>query len=177
MIKPQEIDLESLPSVLLKDKDDLPRFAGIYFAIDDKDKIQYIGCTKNIKRRWSRHQRYAELEKLGNVKIAYLLVDSFDLLPRIESALIHWFNPPLNSSFVREEQDRKRVGNIEIRIKEVRKKRGLSQTKLAQLLNMSPQNYQQIENASKKSVNKETLNNLCKILDCAVGDLIVYVGR
>ncbi|MEA5578708.1 hypothetical protein [Anabaena sp. UHCC 0451] len=36
------------------------------------------------------------MESIGNIRIAYLFVDSPDLLPEIETALIEWFDPPLN---------------------------------------------------------------------------------
>ena len=64
---------------------------------------------------------------------------------------------------------------IEVRLKEVRKKRGLTQLKLAYKLGMTPQNIQKIENGVSKTISKETLDNLCKVLDCTPGDLLVYL--
>lgn len=64
---------------------------------------------------------------------------------------------------------------IEVRLKEVRKKRGLSQNKLAQKLDMTLQNLQKIEGAKSKSMNYETLEKLCEILECNVEDIIVYL--
>ncbi len=66
---------------------------------------------------------------------------------------------------------------IKIRLKEVRKKRGLSQTKLAQKLDMTPQNFQKIENARSKSIPYDTLDKLCEILDCQVEDILVYSSQ
>lgn len=64
---------------------------------------------------------------------------------------------------------------IEVRLKDVRKKRGLTQLKLAYKLDMTPQYVQKIENDKTKSINKETLDKLCQVLDCQVSDILVYV--
>ena len=63
---------------------------------------------------------------------------------------------------------------IEIRLKEVRKKKKLSQTKLAQKLDMTPQNFQRIELGRSKSIPYDTLDKLCKILNCTPGDILIY---
>lgn len=64
---------------------------------------------------------------------------------------------------------------IQVKLKDVRKKRGLSQTKLAQKLDMTPQNFQRIELGRSKSIPYDTLAKLCKILDCKVEDILVYL--
>ncbi|MDJ0591117.1 MAG: helix-turn-helix domain-containing protein [Pleurocapsa sp. MO_226.B13] len=64
---------------------------------------------------------------------------------------------------------------IEVRLKEVRKKRGLTQLQLAYKLGMTPQNVQKIENDVSKTISKDTLDKLCRILDCTPGDIFVYL--
>ena len=64
---------------------------------------------------------------------------------------------------------------IKTKLKEVRKKKGLTQLQLAYKLGMTPQYVQKIENDVTKSFSKDTLNKLCKILDCEPGDLIAYL--
>lgn len=96
MIKPESIDLASLPWLPLEEKTAFPKRASIYFAIDSLGNVQYIGRSVNTKRRWGNHHKYHDLTGIGGVRIAYLFVDSPELLPNIEKALIQWFQPPLN---------------------------------------------------------------------------------
>lgn len=64
---------------------------------------------------------------------------------------------------------------IEVRLKDVREKKGLTQLRLAYKLDMTPQHLQNIENDKTKSINKETLDKLCEVLECKVEDILVYV--
>lgn len=94
-MNPSEIDLKSLPSVLLVDRCQLPESPCIYFAIDGEGVVQYIGQSKNPRQRWKGHDKGIDLAMIGNVRIAYLEC-SADLLLEVERALIAWFLPPLN---------------------------------------------------------------------------------
>jgi len=96
MIDPSTIDPSGLPSVPLTDRSQLPSEPCIYFAIDSQGVVQYIGRSINPKQRWMVHHRCPQLSSMDGVRVAYLLVDA-DLLPVVETALIKWFNPPLNS--------------------------------------------------------------------------------
>jgi len=96
VFNPESVNLSALPWVTLDTVAGLPARPGIYFAIDRNGSVQYIGRSTNVQNRWKGHHRREELEKLGGVKIVYLLVDSFEMLSEIESALIAWFDPPLN---------------------------------------------------------------------------------
>ena len=100
MINPQSLDLASLPSVPLAEKDKLPASPGIYFAIDSFSTIQYIGLSVNVKHRWGQHHRYKQLLSLGGIKLAWLIVDNIALLSEIEKALIAHFKPVLNNEFI-----------------------------------------------------------------------------
>lgn len=97
MINPSEIDFSSLPWLPLDAKSAFPQNPAIYFAIDSQGVVQYIGRSVNPRKRWANHHKYQELETIGSIKIVYLFIDSPELLPQIESALILWFNPALNS--------------------------------------------------------------------------------
>lgn len=96
MIEPASINVEQLDSVLLSDFKQLPESPGVYFAIDARSNIQYIGRSSNIRQRWTGHHRKPELKKLANIRIAYLLLENEALLADIEEALISYFEPPLN---------------------------------------------------------------------------------
>lgn len=91
----QEQEIHTLPFVPLDQVKRLPMSAGIYFAIDTQEKIQYIGKAVNLKNRWSNHHKHDDLESIGGVRIAYLVVEE-SMIEEIEQALIAWFMPPLN---------------------------------------------------------------------------------
>ncbi len=64
---------------------------------------------------------------------------------------------------------------VKILLKEVRTSRGLSQNELARRLGQSLNNVQKIEYGGVKSVTLETLDGLCRVLECQPGDLLIHV--
>lgn len=64
---------------------------------------------------------------------------------------------------------------VEIRLKGVRETKGLSQNALARALEMSLANIQKIEYGKAKAIPLDTLDKLCEVLDCEVGDILVRV--
>ena len=65
---------------------------------------------------------------------------------------------------------------VKIKLKELRNAKEISQNELARLLEMSLANIQKIEYNKAKSIPLDTLERLCKALDCQVGDLLVIVN-
>jgi len=171
MINPQKLDLKSLPWLPLEEKSSFPRKSAIYFAIDSTEKVQYIGRSNNVYQRWINHHKYNHLANIGNIKISYLFIDNLELLPEIETALIEWYQPPLNKVYSRSDLTQKT--SIQIKLKELRENRGISQNELARQLEMSLANVQRIEYNKIKSIPFTTLEALCKILKCQIGELLV----
>lgn len=66
---------------------------------------------------------------------------------------------------------------VEVRLKKAREAKGLSQNALARQLEMSLANVQKIEYGKAKSIPLDTLERICIILDCEIGDLLVLVKR
>jgi putative transcriptional regulator len=64
---------------------------------------------------------------------------------------------------------------VEVKLKEIRNVRGISQNELARRLEMSLANVQKIEYGKAKSIPLDTLDKLCQILQCEVGELLVRV--
>lgn len=95
-MKVNEIDPLTLPSVPLEMRSHLPSTSAIYFAIDSLGNIQYIGKAADLRQRWTQHHRYKQLLGINGVRIAWLQIDTPELLASVEAALIHWFDPPLN---------------------------------------------------------------------------------
>lgn len=87
----------TLPSLPLEDRKAFPKCAAIYFVIKGK-KILYIGKTTSLWKRWIAHHRQSQLEKIKEVRIAWIKVRSRKSLSAAESALIQFFKPVLNNS-------------------------------------------------------------------------------
>ena len=62
---------------------------------------------------------------------------------------------------------------MQVLLKEMRARRGISQNELARRLKMSLANIQKIEYNRAKSVPFDTLDRLCCALDCEVEELLV----
>lgn len=62
-----------------------------------------------------------------------------------------------------------------VKLKELRKKKNISQNELARRLEMSLPNIQKIEYNKAKSIPFDTLEAICTILECEVGELLVLV--
>ncbi len=54
-------------------------------------------------------------------------------------------------------------------------RRKMRSKQLAQLIGMTEANLSKLKSGNVKGVKLETLNKICKVLDCAPGDLIDYV--
>ena len=54
-------------------------------------------------------------------------------------------------------------------------KRKMSVTELSEKMDMTLANVSILKNGKAKAVKLETLNKLCKILDCQPGDLLEYI--
>ncbi len=65
--------------------------------------------------------------------------------------------------------------SVIVRLKELRSRREMSQNELARRLEMSLANVQKIEYNKAKSIPLDTLDRLCEILECEVGDLLVCI--
>jgi putative transcriptional regulator len=62
-----------------------------------------------------------------------------------------------------------------VQLKDLRARKEISQNELARRLGMSLANVQKIEYNKAKSIPLSTLDRLCEVLDCEVGDLLVRV--
>jgi hypothetical protein len=94
----------ALPNVPLRSKQLLPEYSGIYYVLDEKHIVWYIGKAKNIYKRWQgkSHHRFYQLEaqKKKHFTIYYEpIIES--QLDSIEKQRIVQYNPHLNSSPVK----------------------------------------------------------------------------
>ena len=54
----------NLAKVSLETKDLLPEYTGIYYVVDEKNTVWYIGKARNIRKRWQgkAHHRIYQLQ-------------------------------------------------------------------------------------------------------------------
>lgn len=62
---------------------------------------------------------------------------------------------------------------IYIRLKELRKQKGMTQQQIAMALGMAVSSIQKIEAQKNHSMPWDTVEKLCNLLDCKPGDLII----
>ncbi|OUL26557.1 hypothetical protein BV378_12850 [Nostoc sp. RF31YmG] len=90
--------------ISLKSREQLPEESGIYYVIDEKFIIWYIGQAKNLRTCWTgkSHHRLYQLSKQRNKQftIYYELVAE-SLLDAMEQQRIEQYNPQLNRTKVK----------------------------------------------------------------------------
>lgn len=64
---------------------------------------------------------------------------------------------------------------IQVNLDVMMAKRKLSLNELAKRMDLSLANLSILKNNKCRAIRFSTLNNLCEILDCEAGDLLVYV--
>lgn len=100
------IQLASLPRLSLQHLDRLPDCPAIYFAIDAKDRVLYIGQAKNLANRWrgNGHHRIEQLKQIhrrNQVTLAWLnCVNHSECLNELENRYIEELQPLLNGTEV-----------------------------------------------------------------------------
>lgn len=91
------LSLLTLPSVPFEQRRGLPDSPAIYFVMNARRFLLYVGQTNNLARRWYRHQHLALLRECQAAYLAWLVPHDFALLPAIEAVFIAGFRPPCNS--------------------------------------------------------------------------------
>jgi hypothetical protein len=93
-----------LPCIGLKTRELLPEQSGIYYVLDEKSIIWYIGQAKNLRNRWAgkSHHRFYQIQKQRKKQftIYYELVAE-SLLDGIERQRIEQYSPQLNGTKVK----------------------------------------------------------------------------
>lgn len=98
--------LSSLPQLSLGDRKQLPEHPGIYFALDNNQRVLYIGQANNLRARWrgQAHHRLHQLQehhRKYSVFLAWLdYSNRLEKLDEDEALLIGQFHPLLNQTQV-----------------------------------------------------------------------------
>lgn len=64
---------------------------------------------------------------------------------------------------------------IKVQLKETRQSKGFSQNQLAEAIGHTLHSIKRMEHGRFKSIPIETLDKLCRALDCQVNDILVYI--
>ena len=99
---PELIDPFKLPSLKLFQLKELPPCVAIYFAIDEQQRVIYVGKTKDLNERWKNHHRMPNLQEMDKdspVAIAWKPWNT-EGLDEAEKYFISAFQPLLNGTKV-----------------------------------------------------------------------------
>lgn len=98
------IDFNNLPSVPLAQKSNLPRCPAIYFVLNQKREILYIGRSINLLYRWRDHHRFVQLSEINKTKKVFIYWWECNTqkhnLVSAENYYINLFKPLFNSTIV-----------------------------------------------------------------------------
>ncbi|MBW4547729.1 MAG: hypothetical protein KME25_25290 [Symplocastrum torsivum CPER-KK1] len=89
--------------IALKSRELLPEQSGIYYVLDEKSIIWYIGQAKNLRIRWAgeSHHRLYQLQKQRKKQLTiYYELVAKSQLDAIERQRIEQYNPQLNGTKV-----------------------------------------------------------------------------
>lgn len=60
-------DLSMLPFLSLSQKNSLPACPAVYFAVDSKNRVLYVGQATNLLARWKNHHRLEQLNRINRI--------------------------------------------------------------------------------------------------------------
>jgi len=99
-----EFDLSKLPYRSLSQRNSLPECPAVYFAVDSKNRVLYVGKAINLLARWKDHHRLEQLSRINRknpVIIAWLSCsNNLKILADTESYFINLYQPLLNRTSV-----------------------------------------------------------------------------
>ena len=90
----QSINPLMLPSIRLKRRSALPRSSAVYFLIEGRSEIVYIGQAANLQSRWANHDYLKE--RKPSARIAWIEIEDRSMRRLAESSLISEYCPRLN---------------------------------------------------------------------------------
>ncbi|MBV9385657.1 MAG: GIY-YIG nuclease family protein [Chroococcidiopsidaceae cyanobacterium CP_BM_ER_R8_30] len=97
-------DLSKLPCLSLSQRNNLPECPAVYFAVDSKNRVLYVGKAINLLARWKDHHRLEQLSiinRRNRVVIAWLSCSNNQkALADTESYFINFYQPLFNRTSV-----------------------------------------------------------------------------
>lgn len=93
------VQIGHLPSLAFEHRRDLPIIPALYFVLDGRMNIMYIGQTANLRDRWKSHHRALQMEN-GTYRIHWKAIETEQERADDERQSIAFFRPPWNKSDV-----------------------------------------------------------------------------
>ena len=91
------VAIPSLAKVPLSRLANLPAEPGVYMAVDDANRVWYVGTSGSIRQRLVGHDRLPDFRKNGVTAVSWRCEDSLVHRTQLEEELIEYFRPPLNA--------------------------------------------------------------------------------
>jgi predicted GIY-YIG superfamily endonuclease/DNA-binding Xre family transcriptional regulator len=152
----------------------LPKEPGIYF-IYRHEKVLYIGTTKNLHKRLSRHHRYFQFASYGaDVELAWMLLPDANEKTRVayERTLTEAFKPLLNRDTLGPMPKGQHSNSLGFtQACHQRQTHKLTQTVVAERSGILPSNLSKIENGTRK-IQIHELRPLARAIGCDPMDLV-----
>lgn len=93
------VQVSHLPSLAFHHRRDLPPVPAVYFVLDEKLGVMYVGQTANLRDRWKTHHRALQMQ-VGGYRIHWKEVADDQQRADIEREAIAYFRPAWNRSEV-----------------------------------------------------------------------------
>lgn len=90
-----DLNFDYFPKIDFINKDELPRKAGLYFLLEDKNFYAF-GFTKNLYFHWQNHKLNKKIDNPNNLKILFILMDSQRYLHNMAQNLIPIYLEQIN---------------------------------------------------------------------------------
>lgn len=96
----EEININSLPSLLIPERSNLPQTGGIYFVLAENNDVEYIGKARNLNKRWRKHECCIDLDSPKTCRVAWFEVSDENKRTEFEKQFIRKFSPKHNSNHI-----------------------------------------------------------------------------
>lgn len=94
-----KLKISALSNIPIANLSSLPVASGIYLALDDANRVWYVGKAKSLRNRLNQHEKL-DLLKQKATKIAWIPFP-FNQTDTVEKSTIQNFNPPFNKQLKR----------------------------------------------------------------------------
>lgn len=164
VIAPENLDPRTLPSLPLRNRLQLPDCTATYFVLDSETKaVLYIGVTKNLLRRWTKHHKIKHLP--SSALITWLEVESLDIARAFEYKLIKKFKPVLNNGY-------NPVPPNPAGVRILRQKSGVSFKEVASSTHLSIKMLEMWERGNTRlKFTVEQVAIICDLYKCTISEL------
>jgi Zn finger protein HypA/HybF involved in hydrogenase expression len=94
------VNLDSLPSLCLAKRRQLPNCCAVYFVRAKDGKVLYVGVARSLVLRWLQHHKQLAFHRHDATTITWIEITPDVNGYEIEKAFISRFNPLLNKTTV-----------------------------------------------------------------------------